>query len=137
MAYSTGMLDKLITIAKPVDNMQSDFGKSGQPKYEILGTFNAAEDFNRGTKAMREGALDAYNIVMFRMRYRKKVTRWCVIKYEGSWYQITSLNSNFRSNTIQITAQEMANQNVNIVEPYYPSASVISGGSSSSHEVGQ
>jgi head-tail adaptor len=136
MAYSSGMLSKRITIAKRKSDTQETFGKSGQPKYEILGTFNANETFNKGTKSLREGALDAYDTVMFRMRYNSQVDRWCLLKYHNKWYQITSFNEDFHDNQIQITAVEMANQSVNIVEPYNPSASAISGGSSQSHEVG-
>lgn len=64
MAYSTGMLNKRITIAKRADDTTESFGKSGQPKYELLGTFWTVEDFNRGTKSLREGAFDAYDTVM-------------------------------------------------------------------------
>ena len=48
------MLRHIITIAKRKDDGNKTFGKSGQPTYEILGDFHAAEDFNRGTKALRE-----------------------------------------------------------------------------------
>ena len=117
MAYSTGILNKRITIAKRADDTTESFGKSGQPKYELLGTFWAAEDFNRGTKSLREGAFDAYDTVMFRMRFQKEVDRWCLIQYRGKWYQIQSFNEDYQNNQIQITAIELANQNVNIVTP--------------------
>ena len=130
------MLSKRITIAKRKSDTQETFGKSGQPKYEILGTFNANETFNKGTKSLREGALDAYDTVMFRMRYNSQVDRWCLIKYHNKWYQITSFNEDFHDNQIQITAVEMANQSVNIVEPYNPSASQIAGGGSQPQEIG-
>ena len=117
MAYSSGMLNKRITIAKRKDDAAESFGKSGQPKYEVLGTFWAAEDFNRGVKSLREGAFDAYDTVMFRMRYYKGVDRWCLIQYNGKWYQIQSFNEDYQANEIQITATEMANQKVTIVEP--------------------
>jgi hypothetical protein len=96
-----------------------------------------AETFNKGTKSLREGALDAYDTVMFRCRFNKDIDRWCLLKYNGKWYQITSLQEDYQTNQIQILATELANQNVNIVEPYYPSTSELTGGSSSSHEVGQ
>jgi lipocalin len=54
---------------------------------------------------------------MFRMRYRSDVDRWCLIQYQGRWYQIQSLNGDYHTNQLQITATELANQNVNIVEP--------------------
>ena len=111
------MLSKRITIAKRAEDDNQAFGKAGQPKYELLGTFWAAEDFNRGTKSLREGAFDAYDTVMFRMRFQKDVDRWCLIQYRGKWYQIQSFNEDYQQNQIQITAVEMANQQVNIVTP--------------------
>ena len=115
MAYSTGMMNKRVTVAKRATDTQETFGKSGSPKYEILGTFWMAEDFNRGVKSLREGAFDAYDTVMFRCRYNKDFDRWCLLKYHDKWYQIQSFNGSYQENQIQITAIEMANQQVNLV----------------------
>ena len=117
MGYSSGMLNKRITIARRKDDAAETFGKSGQPKYELLGTFWASETFNKGVKSLREGAFDAYDTVMFRMRHYPGVGRWCLIKYHGKWYQIQSFNEDYQDNQIQITAIEMANQKVNIITP--------------------
>ena len=107
-----------VQVAKRAADDTATFGKSGQPKYYILGTFWFGETFNKGAKAMREGALDAYDTVMFRCRYNKQLDRWCLLKFKGKWYQITSFNDDYQDNQIQITATELANQQVNIVEPY-------------------
>lgn len=121
MAYSAGMLNKRIVIAKRVAQQMGNFGMaSAGQKYELLGTFRAAEDFNKGTKAMREGAVDAYDTVMFRMRYTKDVDRWCLIQYLGRWYEIQSFNEDYQTNQLQITATELGNQDVIIVEPPTP-----------------
>ena len=117
MAYSTGMMNKRVTVAKRAENTQESFGKSGQPKYEILGTFWMGETFNKGVKSLREGALDAYDTVMFRLRYTPCIDRWCLIRYNGTWYQILSFNADEHDNQIQITAQEMPNQNVTVITP--------------------
>ena len=117
MAYPTGMLNKRVTVAKRYTDESATFGKSGQPKYEILGTFWMSETFTKGVKAMHEGALDAYDTVMFRCRYNKDIDRWCLLKFHGKWYQITSFNEDYQENQIQMTAVELANQQVNIVEP--------------------
>ena len=109
------MINKRVTVAKRATGTQETFGKAGQPKYEILGTFWMAEDFNRGVKSLREGAFDAYDTVMFRCRYNKDIDRWCLLKYQGKWYQIQSFNESYQENQIQITAIEMASQQVNIV----------------------
>ena len=109
------MLNKRITIARRADDTGNGFGKSGQPKYEILGSYWAAETFSRGVKARHEGALDAYNTVMFRLRFHACIDRWCLIRYNGTWYQILSFNADEHDNQIQITAQEMPNQNVTVI----------------------
>lgn len=117
MAYSTGMMNKRIKIAKRVDSAGGDFGRSsGGNKYTILGEFWAAESFNKGVKSLREGAVDAYDTVMFRMYYHAGIDRWCLIQYQGRWYQIKSFNESYQDNEIQITAIEMANQNVTIIK---------------------
>ena len=111
------MLNKRIVIAKRTEAVAGKSGRdSGGIKYEIIGTFWAAEDFNKGVKALRNGAVEAYNVVMFRLRYNECITRSCIIKYDGVWYEIESCNPDRVSNQIQITAHEMPNQNVTIVE---------------------
>ena len=135
MAYSTGMMNRRVKIAKRVDSEGGSFGRSsGGQKYTMLGEFWAAESFNKGVKSMREGAVDAYDTVMFRMRYNAEIDRWCLVQYHGRWYQIQSFNEDYQTNELQITATEMANQNVTIV--YSPSASTITGGSQTAHEIG-
>jgi len=111
------MMKYRVQVAKRATDESATFGKSGQPKYEILGTFWMGETFNKGVKSLREGALDAYDTVMFRCRFLKQLDRWCLLKFHGKWYQITSLNEDYQDNQIQITATELANQQVNIVEP--------------------
>ena len=135
MGYSSGMMNKRIKIAKRVDSAGGDFGRSsGGQKYTMLGEFWASKKFDKGMKSLREGAVDAYDTVMFRMRYNADIDRWCLIQYHGRWYQIQSCNEDFQTNEIQITAKEMANQNVTIV--YSPTNSSISGGNGSSSEIG-
>lgn len=116
VGFPSGMMPKRITIAKRASDTTETFGKSGSPKYEILGDFWAAETYNKGSKALREGAFDAYDTVMFRMRYDARIDRWCLVKYNGKWYQIQSLNEDYQTDKIQITAIEMANQQVNFAD---------------------
>ena len=98
-------MNKRVKVAKRAADAASGYGKgAGGVRYSILGEFWAAEDYNKGVKSLREGAYDAYDTVMFRMRYNKDIDRWCLIQYQGRWYQI------------QITAMELVNQQVNIVE---------------------
>lgn len=109
------MMNKRVVVAKRAADTATNFGKNGQMRYFILGEFWAAEDFNKGVKSLREGAYDAYDTVMFRMRFNKDIDRWCLIQYQGRWYQIQSFNANYQDNQIQITAMELANQQVTIV----------------------
>lgn len=117
MAYTTGMMNKRVKVARRAADAASGYGKGAAGvRYTILGEFWAAEDYNKGVKSLREGAYDAYDTVMFRMRYNKDIDRWCLIQYQGRWYQIQSFNANYQDNQIQITAMELANQQVTIVE---------------------
>ena len=135
MGYSSGIMNKRIKIAKRVDSTGGDFGRSsGGQKYTLLGEFWASEKFDKGIKSLREGAADAYDTVMFRMRFNADIDRWCLIQYQVKWFQIQSCNEDYQTNEIQITAKEMANQNVTIV--YSPTNSIISGGNGSSSEIG-
>lgn len=128
-------MNKRIKIAKRVDSAGGDFGRSsGGQKYTMLGEFWASKKFDKGMKSLREGAVDAYDTVMFRMRFNADIDRWCLIQYQGKWFQIQSFNEDYQTNEIQITAKEMANQNVMIV--YSPTNSSISGGNESSSEIG-
>jgi hypothetical protein len=67
-------------------------------------------------KALRNGAVEAYNVGMFRLRYHECINRWCLIQYNGVWYEIESCNEDRQANQIQITAHEMPNQKVTLVE---------------------
>ena len=110
-------MNKRVTVARRKGDAAATFGKAGQPTYEIVGTYWMSETFTKGVKAMHEGALDDYDTVMFRCRYNAAIDRWCLLQYHGKWYQITSFNEDYQENQIQITATELANQHVNIVEP--------------------
>lgn len=126
MGYSAGMLNKRVTIAKRVKAEAGTMGlDSGGIKYQEVATVWAEKKFNKGAKSLNEGAVDAYDVVLFRMRYRNDIDRWCLLKCQGVWYQIESFNEDFTDNQIQITVREMANQSVTIVTPPEPSSSEI------------
>lgn len=133
MSYPTGQMRARVTIAKRVATGNRQFGSGGE-QFQVLGDYWAWEKWNKGTKSLREGALDAYDVVMFRMYYHAEIDRWCLVKYQGRWYQILSFNADYHTNEIQITAQELANQQVRLVE--YPSCNEIDGGSDNQEEIG-
>ena len=122
--YSRDLLQERVAVAKRYEEQSQTFGGSSTvTKYEWLNKaesdhgFWCKHDWNRGTNALREGAVDAYDTVMFRMDYDPNIDRWCLLQFDGVWYQIQSLNASFHENKIQITAIEMSNQDVTIVEP--------------------
>lgn len=114
------MRNHRITILNKVQPTEKAFGeKTG---YRREGSIQSSYEFNKGTKALREGALDAYDSVIFRLNFSgnvaKKITRESLIEMHGKIYQIQSLNEDYHDNKIIIRATEMTTQ-VNIVpEPY-------------------
>ena len=89
--------------------------------------------WKKGQKALNEGALDAYDTVLIRMRYNNVVTRDSRLQSGGVTYQIQSLHADKQENTIQITAMEI----VQAAPTYTPSASGISGGARNPYEFGK
>lgn len=118
MAYTSGMLNKRVAIIRRTTGQDGEFGKnSAGRQYEYAGTVRAAEDFNRGTKTLREGAIDAYDRVMFRMRWNNIIDRQCMLVWEDRTFQIESFNSDKYHNSIQITAVEVPGKNMASLVP--------------------
>lgn len=105
MGYSSGMLDKRVTILKKKDPASLGFGET--TKFEAAGCVWANVTWKKGQKSLNEGALDSMDTVMIRMRWNATVTRDCLLEYEGVTYQIQSMHADPRENTIQIIATEM------------------------------
>ena len=124
--FNSGMRNHRVTILNKVSPSEKAFGeKTG---YKRDGSLWSSYEFSKGTKALREGALDAYDSVIFRMNFSANVsiTRESLIELRDKVYQIQSLNEDHQENKIIIRATEMTTQ-VNIVpkpEPE-PSASEI------------
>ena len=115
--FTSGMRNHRVTILNKVQPSERQFGeKTG---YRRDGSLWSSYEFSKGTRALREGALDAYDSIIFRMNFSANVTitRESLIECEGKVYQVQSLNSDRRENKIIIRATEMTAQ-VNIVEPY-------------------
>ena len=128
MGYSAGFLNHRVTIRNKV--VATGFGET--TSYQDVATVWANVTFSKGVKSLREGALDAYDTVMFRMLWNDKVTRDSHLVYDGVTYQIQSFHVDKLDNTIQITAQEM----VQAAPTYNPSMSEIGGGSRNPYEFG-
>jgi head-tail adaptor len=100
--------------------------------YQDVCTVWANISFSKGMKALHEGALDAYDTVIIRMRWNNIISRDSHIVHDGKEYQIQSFHRNFEENIVQITAVEI----VQAAPTYSPSASGISGGARNPHEFG-
>jgi SPP1 family predicted phage head-tail adaptor len=107
MSYGAGMRQKRIHIFNQKSDVEGEFGRnSGGRGYEYTATVWAAVTFNKGMKSMREGAVDAYDTVMFRMLYTKKICRKSMIAWDDRTFTIQSFNRDYQTNEIQITAVE-------------------------------
>ena len=110
--YSSGMLNKRIEILNRTQAEDGDFGlDSGGVTWEKTAEDWAAVDFVKGIRAMREGALDAYGVVLVRMRYTGKVNKRSRIVYDGETYVILpeTFHADFQNNTLQFNAQILVN----------------------------
>lgn len=105
MAYSTGLLKHRVKILNKVLPTQADFGETTQ--YEVKSCVWADVTWSKGVKALREGALDAYDTIMVRMRYNSVVTRDSRLLIDEVTYQIQSMHRDYQDNIIQITATEV------------------------------
>ena len=103
MAYSSGLLKHRVTIL----NKQVATGFGETTSYQPAATVWADVTWSKGTKSLREGALDAYDTVIIRMRYNTVVSRDSRLEHDGVTYQIQSLHRDYQDNTIQITATEV------------------------------
>jgi len=105
MGYSAGILNHMVAILKKKDADKIGFGE--KVEYEQVACVHANLTWKKGQRALNEGALDAIDTVMFRMRWNNIVTRDCLLECEGVTYQIQSLHADHRANTLQITATEI------------------------------
>lgn len=105
MPYTPGLLKERVTIHRPGTHTDGAYGREDNAGTTL--TRWAAVDWSRGTKSMREGALDAYDTIMVRMLYSSQITRDCKIEYHGTMYRIVSFHEDKQANTIQITATEL------------------------------
>ena len=97
------MLKHRVTILNK--QVATEFGET--TSYQPAATVWADVTWNKGVKTLREGALDAYDTVMIRMRYNTIVSRESRLLHDGVTYQIQSLHRDHQDNTIQITATEI------------------------------
>lgn len=97
-----------VTIQNRKEAQAGKFGKnSAGIVFENTCTVWAAVDFVRGMRAMNEGAVDVYGVVMIRMNYTDKIKPRSRIVYNNDIYQILpeSFHADKRDMKIQFNAQ--------------------------------
>lgn len=112
--YSTGMLNRRVAIMKRATDAQ-DFGKDRG--YVYATTVWASVDYSRGTKSLREGALDAYDKLVIRMRWNNVVDPFCMVVYHGRTYQIESFNDDDHDNQIQLVVSTVPGKDLSGLIP--------------------
>ena len=107
MSYSTGLLRHRVEILRPTAK-DGKFGpNSGKMTYDTIGIVWASVDFQKGLKAVREGAVDGTDYVLIRMRWNAVVNRDSYLREGGVTYQIMEFHADRMMNIIQIKAQEV------------------------------
>ena len=94
MGYSSSILQWRVIILKKKDPGEKAFG--AKTEYEQVACVHANLTWKKGQKALNEGALDAQDTVMFRMRWNNILTRDCLLECDGVTYQIQSLHADRR-----------------------------------------
>ena len=103
MPYTSDILQHIVTVL----NKQTATGFGETTAYIPVGCVHADISWKKGQKALNEGALDAHDTALIRMRWNNIVTRESRLQCEGVTYQIQSFHPNRRDDTIQITAPEI------------------------------
>ena len=107
MGYGAGILTHRIGIFNRVAAEDDIYGlDSSGVVYEPLGELCANITFNKGVKAMREGAMDAYDYIMVRIRYNENIRRDSIILHDRRYWKIESFNADYREDKIQMTCVE-------------------------------
>lgn len=108
MAISSGMRDKRVTFLQKTESDGGKFGRgAAAPTWEKSFVCWANVTFARGTKALRHGALDAYDVIMVRTLYQPKANRMMRLQYDNRTWEIESYNADRTTNDLQITAHEV------------------------------
>ena len=82
--------------------------------FTAVGCVNASVTWSKGMRPLQEGALEAYDVVMIRMRYddgyAAGINKDCRLTCDGKTYQIHQMMDDRRDNVIQIIAQQTNEQ---------------------------
>ncbi|MCD8266092.1 MAG: head-tail adaptor protein, partial [Prevotellaceae bacterium] len=64
----------------------------------------ASVTWTKGVRALQQGAVEAYDTIMVRLRYTESIHRQDRLRYDRRFWAIDSFNADKQDNTIQITA---------------------------------
>lgn len=114
MAYTSGMLHDEIFVQNRSEAQMGDFGvdSDGIGWVQNPNPFPCNVSWQKGTAGMREGALDAYGIIIVRMRWTDLITMRSRIVFDGHTYQILpeTFHPYYQENTLQFLAQIIINE---------------------------
>lgn len=100
------MLDQIVEIHNLTTQVADKFG-AGSGQYTFAAAVHANVKYSKGTKSLREGALEAYDVLLIRMRWNAVICRTSRIVHDGRTWQIDSFNADRRANEIQLTVREL------------------------------
>lgn len=106
MAYSSDFLKDTVTILNRTASKSTQFGREGGDFAEGK-TIHANVKWTKGVKALREGAIDAYDYIMVRCRWNSTLKRESRIKWNGRVFQIDSFFEDYQENEMQATCVEI------------------------------
>ena len=111
--YSAGLRRHRIVIQNRKEQTQGKYGIDSKGiEWENGPTVWADVNWTKGKSAMREGALDAYSVVMVRMNWCAKINMRSRIVWNEQVYQIIpeTFHPDYQQNTIQFHAQLLVNE---------------------------
>lgn len=104
------MRHEMVTILNREVAEDGEFGvDSDGISWRNDGQVHAAVDWNRGMRAMNNGSLDVYGVVMIRMNWNNIITARSRVVHNGLTYQILgdTFHADRQGNTIQFQAQQV------------------------------
>lgn len=113
MAFSTGMLNKRIMVQNRTKAVVGKFGvDSAGIQWEDSGCVWASVEWSKSMRVLNAGAIDAYGVVLVRMRWCPFINMRSRIVYGGQTYQILpdTFHDDKQANTIQFNAQVIINE---------------------------
>ena len=106
--YSSGMRNHLVIIQNRKEPKAGAYGiDSTGVEWKDTCRVWASVDWQKGKRALSEGALDSYGVVMVRMNWTPQVNMRSRIVHEGQVYQILpeTFHCDQQGNTVQFLAQ--------------------------------